>query len=214
MGKAPEKVKKYEDRVMDVFAFDEDDFEANQAGHLSQKQQVRLKAARNRAISAFALVSMLLGFLAFVFIAAGFQTSNILLPLAAGFLAVLGTYAIYGRRAQAFRDEIRENRAAVVEGRIELLLNGTQYGSEYFLCVENLRFTVKQAAFLAFKNGDPYRIYYTPRSKQILSVEWLREDDNLIDKDARADLQTDSEHDPALHETQDDQSSISTANAP
>lgn len=99
MNKAPDKVKKYEDRIMDVFAFDENDLEANQAGHLSQQQMVRLKKARNRAISTFALLATLLGFLAIIIVAAGFQASGILPPLAAGLLAVLAIYAIFGRNA-------------------------------------------------------------------------------------------------------------------
>ena len=213
MSKTPDKVKKYEDRIMDVFAFDENDLEANQAGHLSQQQMVRLKKARNRAISTFALLAMLFGFLAIIIVAAGFQASGILPPLAAGLLAVLAIYAIFGRNAQALLKDMRTNQVALAEGRVDLSLNALQNTAEYFLRVENMRFTIKQNAFLTFKNGDPYRIYYAPRSKRILSVEWLREDDNLVDKGEYAELQVASEPDAAAIEAHNDQSSMSTTNA-
>lgn len=213
MSKAPDKVKKYEDRIMDVFAFDEDDFNANQAGHLSRRQISSLKSARNRSVTTFALLSVLLGFLAIVIVAAGFQTVGILPPLLAGFLTVLAMYAVFGRNAQSLLKDMNENRVAVVEGRVDLSLNALQNTAEYFLRVENMRFTIKQNAFLTFKNGDPYRIYYAPRSKRILSVEWLREDDNLVDKGEYAELQVASEPDAAAIEAHNDQSSMSTTNA-
>lgn len=198
---------------MDVFAFDENDFNANQAGHLSRRQISSLKSARNRSVTTFALLSVLLGFLAIVIVAAGFQTVGILPPLLAGFLAVLAMYAVFGRNAQSLLKDMNENRVAVVEGRVDLSLNALQNTAEYFLRVENMRFTIKQNAFLTFKNGDPYRIYYAPRSKRILSVEWLREDDNLVDKGEYAELQVASEPDAAAIEAHNDQSSMSTTNA-
>jgi hypothetical protein len=36
--------------------------------------------------------------------------------------------------------------------------------------------------FLSFKNGDPYRIYYAPATKLILSAEWLRDDSPFVDQ--------------------------------
>jgi hypothetical protein len=39
-----------------------------------------------------------------------------------------------------------------------------------------LIFAINKPIFLAFKNGDPYRIYYAPHSKTLLSAEWLRDE--------------------------------------
>lgn len=108
---------------------------------------------------------------------------------------------------------MRTNQVALAEGRVDLSLNALQNTAEYFLRVENMRFTIKQNAFLTFKNGDPYRIYYAPHSKKILSVEWLREDDNLIDERERARLQDAPERTPEHEASQEDQSSMSTTNA-
>ena len=41
-------------------------------------------------------------------------------------------------------------------------------------------FVVSKQVFLAFKNGDPYRVYYAPNSKRIVAAEWLRGEDNLL----------------------------------
>ena len=81
-------------------------------------------------------------------------------------------------------EDLRENRILAAEGRVDLSIQGDY---DYFLLVEKQRFRLrKKDTFLTFKNGDPYRIYYTPRSRQILSVEWLREnDDNLLDESER-----------------------------
>jgi hypothetical protein len=48
--------------------------------------------------------------------------------------------------------------------------------SQYVIELEKLRFDTAHRIFLAFKNGDPYRIYYAPGSNTILSAEWLRND--------------------------------------
>lgn len=181
MGKAPEKPKKYEDRLMDVFSFDEDDLDANQAGQFSRRQLDRLNSRRNSARYGGALLGLL-----------GLMTIAIVLPaiaaadgLSAG---ILGTPLLIGiilagiwfglaARARKLTADLHENRAAEIEGRVELVVGGGRYAS-YSLRVDKLRFPLKQKAFLAFKNGDPYRIYYAPHSKKILSVEWLRENDN------------------------------------
>ncbi len=210
MSKTPEKPKKYAERLMAAFNFDEDDLEANQGGYLSQRQINRLKAVRNRSLSTFVLLALLFAFLAFFIVAAGFHPPTILPSVVTAFVVILAVYSISGTKPGAIIRDLSDNQAAVSEGRVDLLLSNAQYGSEYFLRVENVRFTVTQNAFLAFKNGDPYRIYYTPRSRKILSVEWLREDANLLDEDERFSLplQGASAHEAA--EIQEDQTSAST----
>lgn len=61
--------------------------------------------------------------------------------------------------------------AASIEGRINLNINGRRFS----IALDNQRFDLKQEAFLAFKNDDPYRLYFTPRTKILLSAEWLRD---------------------------------------
>ena len=51
-GIGMEKPKKYEDRLMAALDFDEDDLDANQAGHFSAAQRAQF-AAKQRRIAAF-----------------------------------------------------------------------------------------------------------------------------------------------------------------
>lgn len=46
---------------------------------------------------------------------------------------------------------------------------------QYNLKIGKLNFKIKKFGMLAFKNDEPYAIYYTPRTKILLSAEWLRE---------------------------------------
>ena len=178
------KPKKYEERLMDAFAFDEDDLEANQAGAFSRQQIARL----NRDRRAQALGGMFILLAGIIALALGFGAVDfafltpalvvILVGMSALFLGLPA--AIWLRAAKATAD-LRENRVAEAEGRVDLSVRAVQNAASYYLRIGDMRFGVKQAAFLAMKNGDPYRIYYARRSKRILSVEWLREnDDNLL----------------------------------
>lgn len=191
MSKAPEKPKKYEDRLMDAFAFDEDDLDANQAGQFSQAQIASLKAARNRAILQFVLMWLMIGVLSAIVVGLGMRAGGLLLPVMAALL-VISAFSFIFSKARRLMQDLGENRILAAEGRVDLSIQGDY---DYFLLVEKQRFRLKQKdIFLTFKNGDPYRIYYTPRSRQILSVEWLREnDDNLLDAgESHADLDFDS----------------------
>lgn len=180
-----EKPKKYEDRLMEALAFDEGDVEANRAGYFSEAQKARLnRDRRSQALGEmFLLVLSLVGI---VLVLGAVNLAYLTPPILAVLVGIgaffLGLAALIWARSSRTRADLRENRVAEAEGRVDLVVNSGQYAANYFLRVGDIRFTVKQNAFLAFKNGDPYRIYYTPRSKRILSVEWLREnDDNLLE---------------------------------
>ena len=170
MGKAPEKPKKYEERLMDVFSFDEDDLDANQAGQLSRRQLNHLKAGRNSARYGGALLGliglMVLAILLPASVGSGFSAS-LIVPLVVGAIMAAGLVAL-SIRARRMSADLRENRVAESEGRVELQMKTGQNAASYYVTVDKRRFTIKQKAFLAFKNGDPYRIYYAPHSKRIL----------------------------------------------
>ena len=173
-----EKPKKYEERLMDALAFDEDDLDANQAGHFSPEQRARF-IGEQRKIAVFAgfftlLLALWIG--ATRLNAAAAPALFVFIPI---FAALFLTYAVKVLRLSS---DLREDRVLTAEGRVALSMKGS--GSNQVECtvkVGAMRFRVKQPVFLAFKNGDPYCIYYTRRSKRLLSAEWLREnDDNLI----------------------------------
>lgn len=182
------KPKKYEERLMSAFAFDDDDLEANAAGKLTRRQIARL----NREQLSYGLGGafvLLLGIVTVTFVAGAVNFAMMTLPVLVILIAVIaffmGLSGWIWLRSRRLSADLLNLWVAEIEGRIELSVRAAQNAATYYLRIgdgeDSVRFTVKQAAFLALKNGDPYHIYYTRHSKRILSVEWLREnDDNLL----------------------------------
>ncbi|HVU13990.1 MAG TPA: hypothetical protein VHD90_22080 [Phototrophicaceae bacterium] len=178
-----DKPKQYEDQIKSVFGYEASDLETNEAGSISRHQHDRLRRERIQATSIWTLIALLelLGLMfAIPLLVTSFPLSLVVSPL---FLMLAGLIVAgyYVRRADHLGADMNENRAASVEGPVELGTGGTPNGTFYSMIVEMQRFSLKRSEFLALKNGDPYRVYYTPRSNKILAVEWLRDgEDNLI----------------------------------
>lgn len=173
-----EKPKKYEERLMIAFAFDEDDLEANEKGYLSQDQFGQLQAKYKKSI----LELLLLSFFALVLsplIFSAISTLIMSLVVSVAVLAVLGFALV--PNIYRLRKDLNENRVLVSEGRIELSDKHEQDGIRYFLYVNQIRFPISKKRHSALKNWDPYLVYYTPHTKRIMSVEWLRDgNDNFV----------------------------------
>ncbi len=195
------KVKKYEDVLMTAFYFDAQDLEANQAGKLTDWQRNRLKADIRRSTSALAIIGFGGVFVfaagASVFVSSPHTPAESLLPLVLIVLMIAAfAAAYYYLRSQHASADLSQQQVGTVEGRVELkAASSGERSSAYSARVGSIQFPLKQHEFLAFKNGDPYRIYYAPQSHRILSLEWLREseDDNLIETPADADSLADSD---------------------
>lgn len=187
--KSPQKPKKYEERLADAFAFNEIDLEANRAGKLTPRQMHQLNKARAQAVTlwAFPTIIAVIGMLIWLVISpTSLGALERLIPFAIGALVIAGAYFYGGLNSQRLEADMRDPQISTVEGPVELIVGGTQYGVTYMMKVGGKPFQLKKDTFFALKNGDPYRVYYTARSKQLLGVEWLRDsDENLIDNDSR-----------------------------
>ncbi len=192
-----EKPKKYEDRLMDVLAFDDDDLDANRLGHLSTRQQAKFAGEQWR-IGAF-MIALVLSFIGWIaagsyfggLIAASLSLMLLVAP------AVAALLLIYAMRLYRVRRDAQTDDVLAAEGRINLAMRAVSINNvQCTLEVGDVKFPLKQDAFLAFKNGDPYAIYYTRRSKKLLSAEWLRGEDNLLSP---------AEIDAAREDDQDDE---------
>jgi len=172
------KLKKYEDVLMAAFEFNEVDLAANQAGSLSAGQVSALQQQRTRQIRSIAVMCALVIALGlFVMVAVSIVT----IPMLAFILLFVVVATLNGGRSLRQLNQDLGDRVAEVEGRVEQDLRSAEDGSgDYFVRLDERKFRVKREGFLAFKNGDPYRLYYTPRGRKILSVEWLRDDDPFI----------------------------------
>ncbi len=180
-----QKTKKYEERLMDVLHYDDDDLEANRAGRMTQRQIKRLNQDRILLMLLW-LIPALLGVGALslscmvVFAVSTQHMDTLLFLLIIGFGVIIWLTLYFGAKSKRLVADLREQRVEEVEGRIDLSLQYGRNNIAYAVQVDDERFALKKPVFFAFKNGDPYRIYYAPHSKRILSVEWLRDDDNLL----------------------------------
>ncbi len=187
-----DKPKKHEDLLMAALNFTEADLEANQAGELSARQIAALEKRRGL---------MFMGvFVSMVVMALFFLIASVMQPsydafvfyFFAVFPALLALYLAYNVYRSS--SDTRERRSAVVEGRVQLDVSGGQNSANFVLKLENKKFGLNKRQFLTFKSGDPYRVYYAPKSRRILSAEWLRDDAPFVDQPAdRARLLTPDE---------------------
>lgn len=111
-------------------------------------------------------------------------------------------------KMRPFRFDLRDNQVEQIEGRIHLdfkqqnpriallyiitglwfwpillyffLKRANNTDNDYLLTIADQEFKIKKSLFLALKNGDPYSVYYAPHSREILSLEWLRDDQPFI----------------------------------
>lgn len=175
-----DKPKKYEDLLMAALNFTEADLEANQAGELSARQIAALEKRRGLMFMGV-FVSMVVMALFFL-IASVMQPSDdaTVFYFFTVFPALFTLYLAYN--VYRYGKDIHDRRSAVVEGRVELDISGGQNSANFAIKLENKKFRLNKRQFLTFKSGDPYRVYYAPKSRRILSAEWLRDDSPFVDQ--------------------------------
>lgn len=183
------KLKTHADQLATVFNFTDEDLAANRAGKLSERQRLHLRTRIRQRAWLAAAVYVVIGILLVFLSSGGWET------FAGGLLAIsvppLVVSLLLGYEVYRLSKTHNQNEVRQIEGRVALDVKttSTQYGSQhgFSMTVNDVRFGLKQPQFLAFKNGDPYTIYYTP-NKQIVSVEWLRDDSPFIEPDDDAEV--------------------------
>lgn len=167
--------------LMEAIGFTEEDLEANRQGYLTKKQCVHLNKERSKWLT-YSLVAAGVGFYFIVRILLDdipfYVTVPNKVPIIGIILVFAGTTAThFFWKSRRFGTDLRNGETNFTEGRVQLDVdNAGRRDMYYTLAIQDIVFRVKKRAFLAFKNGDPYCIYYAPHSKTILSAEWLREE--------------------------------------
>ncbi|HEX2908354.1 MAG TPA: hypothetical protein VHO69_15890 [Phototrophicaceae bacterium] len=172
MGKEKSKDHSLETDLMAALDFTVMGLGANQDGHLSQQQKTRLQYERKQALLFAIPISLVVIPIALLFLA-----YNVRHPAEWGYGGIglgllLGFTLIPFRRAIRLTRDLRANRVEAVQGYVSLDMNGSQCS----VTIGNQTWQVNKNVFLAFKNGDPYCLYYLPHSRTLLSAEWLREE--------------------------------------
>ncbi|MBL8132727.1 MAG: hypothetical protein JNL42_12780 [Anaerolineae bacterium] len=173
MRREAEKPKKYEDLLMAALHFDDADLAANMEGAWSDRQIVRMRARRR--LLAFGAVLLIVSVPLFMFLFGAIGGSvALVLTVLTGLILIAGLMAAAHSVSQIARD--LRGPVAEVEGRVALDTRAKNNKTIYYVKLGRVRFKVGKEEFLTFKNHDPYRLYYAPGQKTILSAEWLRGD--------------------------------------
>lgn len=188
---------KPDELLMASIGFDEDDLEANRAGKLGRNQRERLQRMRREAkLDRFAmtLMSIVISVPGLILVLGSLVNSSqewlLGTPILIAGLAFFGRKAWQSLRlADSQHSDLFMGKIARIEGRISLDVqarnNKSGPGSvEYTVRLEGRKLIVTREVFLAFKNGDPYALYYAPRSNVLLAAEWLREPPPGMDRPA------------------------------
>jgi hypothetical protein len=69
--------------------------------------------------------------------------------------------------------DLWNGRVKSVDGQIAREIRRSRYSNSYYYVMDGFRFQVSQAAHNALIEGRPYRVYYVPHSKRLISLELL-----------------------------------------
>ncbi|MEO8607001.1 MAG: hypothetical protein ABI690_03930 [Chloroflexota bacterium] len=146
------------------------DLSINKEGRLSPRQ--RMSLLRNSASSLILAVIVIVFAVFIVVVGLRDKPDDIL-----GLLAVVGVFIVIGYFI--FSDLIA-NIGDTLSGRVEVVSGtGSKYTTQgrrqrhinYHYRIDNLSFSVSQAAYDAFIENVPYRAYYAPHTKTLVNME-------------------------------------------
>lgn len=166
--------------LMQTFHFNLNDLAQNQVGRLSIRQRLRLLLA----MASYGLILLVVCFLAGLFVVARLlnwfptETTGADLPLLTQIWQVvcLGSIALFAFAWPLWNIATRLidfvlGQVQVVSGPIRYDVRSSGRSSTCYYIVRGKEFQVNPSAYYSFIEGLPYHVYYTPRSKEIASLE-------------------------------------------
>jgi hypothetical protein len=165
--------------LMRKLSFNPDDLEANRAGKMSDLQHWRLCVRRRRSIFTGMVITVLMVFIASLFIFMGQQEdgSTLLTMLGIG-LALLNTafMGIFARFWLRLSADIQEKRVQVTTGKLERVVKPiNRRVLNYLIRVEEVEVVISKDAFDLFEHKTPYTLYTAPHTKMLLAAEREKE---------------------------------------
>jgi len=156
--------------------FSHDDLIANRDGYMTKKQRKRLHRIGLSQYLPSAVGSIVFGaafFLCLSLFLMALRDDTLSILLATfGFMSLwLAGYAYVQWRK--FKADLEKGAVELTEGQIRLNIYGFSRHIGFSIGIEKQSFSVKRGILLAFKNGEPYRIYYAPRTRTLLSAEQI-----------------------------------------
>ncbi len=169
------KRKHHQPILSEVIGFNDEDLQANRKDALSKRQASSLRKKAGRWLDLYAL-AIVLGLAADAYVVAQGNSTNENLGSIVGKVAVISgitlVVLVYGwlmRSSELLT--VEKQTIDVLDGRLHLYVVPTRYSSLYRLEIEGIVFDVSREMHNIFVDGADYRIYYSPVTKTILSVE-------------------------------------------
>ena len=158
--------------------FDEEALELNRDGQLSNHQRDELMAVANSLKGIEVLVYLGAVIVGLVVIVDGILksdtiTSRIVMLGVVGALAY-GLDYILRRHITRYQQDTMTGIEAI-QGHVVLDFQSQSNSAKFLVTLSGETFSVSKNVFLAFKTGDPYVVYFAPRTRRILSAELLRQ---------------------------------------
>jgi hypothetical protein len=186
-----EKVKYKPEHVLQAaIGFNEDDLGANKQGKLSDGQIDCMIGSQKRSTLAIVLAVLGLGLSCFMWnLWRVYHNGYWFYGAVIGIVGCMAVLSFSSRNRDDLRHDLKASRVEMREGPIRLDMERVGRDSVIWkLMIGDQEFEVSSVVFLAFKNDDPYRVYYLPHSRRLLSAEWLR-DLPLETGDGKAEVQ-------------------------
>lgn len=167
-----------EDQLQQGLQFTDEDLEANRFGKLtaSQKQWVKTRYRNHVLIPNMAFLGMLILF-DIILMGTTFEDAHDLslssfLICQSPFLGfmVFGIWWIKQRHTE-LQTDLQEARVVKTMGSVRLHTEQIKNTIWYHLYLRGIDFELTEKQFLAFRQGEQYTVYYTPKTKLILSAK-------------------------------------------
>jgi hypothetical protein len=153
--------------------FTPEDLEANRDGHLSSSQRADFALIERRWMVSAVIATLII---VWSILNVGGRIDVAIGQGGIPWFIAAGAMAFSWYKWKLYFDDLRTPEIGGLQGRVDLDMTVNGKSSTLNLTIQATQFDVKKDVFLAFKNGDPYAIYYAPHSKTILSAEWLRDE--------------------------------------
>lgn len=160
--------------LMQLYEFTREDLETNRSGQLSAAQVERLRARRQRAILIGVLMVIVSAVIATGFIFAGRQNNSPILTVIGIGITICAAAAtgIFGRFWMRLSADLRTGNVMVFSGALERVIKPiNRRVVTYLIRVGAAEVIVSKEAFKLFEHGADYRLYRTPYSGTLLSLE-------------------------------------------
>ncbi len=187
----PAKPKGHEEELAHALDFTAEDLEHNRAGQLSPRQTAHLRD-RNRAwrrlLRKWLVVVAGAALYGYLIASSNLDYRNLsgLVFFMPGvtIAALFDLLSHYRLRRPLALDGARAE-VARAEGRVRLNIAGKNWPRTFDLVLDDLTFPVTEQELLAFKNGDPYVLYYLPNTRTLLAAEWLPHTDSAFEPESQ-----------------------------